>query len=384
MVDLEGKGFGTRAVHGAGPPDPVTGAVVPADLAGHDVPAGGGRASRWPTSTPAAATPPAPRSRPTSPCSRARRTGSRSPRAWPRRTRCCACVGAGDHVLLPDDAYGGTIRLAVQVHAPAGLAVDTVDLTDLDAVAAAWQPGTRMVWVETPSNPWLRIVDIEAISELAHERGAIVVVDNTFATPALQQPARARRRRRRPLLHQVPRRPQRRGRRLRRHATTTSWPSASGSSRTPPARCPGPLDCYLVHRGARTLQLRMERHSESAAAVAELPGRPPGRRRGAVPGPARPPRPRRRRPPDVGLRRDGVDPARRRRGRRPRGVPAHRAVHARREPRRGREPHRAPRPHDPRVGGRHDQRGPGRPRAPRRRHRGRRRPPRRPPARPLG
>src|SRR4029079_10341396 len=97
-------------------------------------------------------------------------------------------LAPGDHVLLPDDAYGGTIRLALQVHAPAGLVVDTIDLTDLRAVRAAWTPTTRMVWIETPSNPWLRIVDIEGIAAIAHQADALVVVDNTFATPALQRP----------------------------------------------------------------------------------------------------------------------------------------------------------------------------------------------------
>src|SRR3546814_20781454 len=74
----------------------------------------------------------------------------------------------GQTSLLPDDAYGGTMRLARRVHGPAGLEIDAVDLTDLAAVEAAWRPETRMVWLETPSNPWLRIVDIEAISALAH------------------------------------------------------------------------------------------------------------------------------------------------------------------------------------------------------------------------
>src|SRR3546814_15758247 len=80
------------------------------------------------------------------------------------------------------------MRLALRVHGPAGLEIDAVDLTDLAAVEAAWRPETRMVWLETPSNPWLRIVDIEDISALAHSREAVVVVDKTFATPDLQQP----------------------------------------------------------------------------------------------------------------------------------------------------------------------------------------------------
>ena len=97
-------------------------------------------------------------------------------------------LGPGDHLLLPNDTYGGTFRLATKVHAPAGLAVDAVDLTDLDALRAAWQPQTRMVWIETPTNPLLRTIDIAAVASIAHDRDALVVVDNTFATPWLQQP----------------------------------------------------------------------------------------------------------------------------------------------------------------------------------------------------
>jgi cystathionine gamma-synthase len=171
-------------------------------------------------------------------------------------------------VLLPDDAYGGTIRLARQVHAPAGLAVDTVDLTDLAAVRAAWTPATQMVWIETPSNPWLRIVDIEAVAGIAHEAGALVVVDNTFATPALQRPLAL-------------------GADIVVHSATKYLGGHSdvvggfvatddderaeriGFLQNAAGAVPGPLDCYLVHRGARTLQLRMARHSESAQRIAE-------------------------------------------------------------------------------------------------------------------
>ncbi|HEY1737937.1 MAG TPA: aminotransferase class V-fold PLP-dependent enzyme, partial [Acidimicrobiia bacterium] len=95
---------------------------------------------------------------------------------------------AGDHVLMGDDAYGGTFRLISKVHAPAGLAWSACDLTDLGAVEQAWRDTTRMVWIETPTNPLLTIVDIAAIAALAHDRGALVVVDNTFATPYLQLP----------------------------------------------------------------------------------------------------------------------------------------------------------------------------------------------------
>jgi cystathionine gamma-synthase len=94
----------------------------------------------------------------------------------------------GDHVIIPADAYGGTYRLVSSVYGPAGIDWTAADLTDADALAAAWRDDTRMVWIETPTNPLLTVVDIAAVVELAHARSTIVVVDNTFATPYLQQP----------------------------------------------------------------------------------------------------------------------------------------------------------------------------------------------------
>ncbi len=268
MVELAGKGFGTRAVHGAGAPDRGTGAVVPAiSLAStfaQDA-VGSPRAFEYSRS-----------GNPTRAALEAHLAvleGAAHGFAFASGLaaedallRLCA---PGDHVLLPSDAYGGTIRLALRVHAPAGLLVDMVDLTDLDAVEAAWRPETRLVWVETPSNPWLRIVDIAAVSALAHERGAIVVVDNTFATPALQQPISL-------------------GADVVVHSTTKYLGGHSdvvggfaatddealaeriGFLQNAAGAVPSPFDCYLVHRGAKTLQLRMARHSASALAVAEM------------------------------------------------------------------------------------------------------------------
>ena len=94
----------------------------------------------------------------------------------------------GDRILMGNDAYGGTFRLISKVWEPLGFPWSAVDLTDLDGLAASWPSDTRMVWLETPTNPLLTCVDIEAIATLAHDRGALVVVDNTFATPYLQRP----------------------------------------------------------------------------------------------------------------------------------------------------------------------------------------------------
>ncbi|CAA9245999.1 MAG: Cystathionine gamma-lyase [uncultured Acidimicrobiales bacterium] len=178
-------------------------------------------------------------------------------------------LAPGDHVLLPDDAYGGTIRLALRVHAPAGLAVETVDLTDLGALRAALRPTTRLVWVETPTNPLMRIVDIEGVAGAVAGAEVLVAVDNTFATPALQQPLSL-------------------GADLAVHSTTKYLGGHSdvvggfvatrneavatrlAFLQNAVGAVPGPMDCFLVQRGAKTLAVRMERHCANAAAVVEL------------------------------------------------------------------------------------------------------------------
>src|SRR5690606_36548527 len=99
-----------------------------------------------------------------------------------------AVVSPGDHVLVPNDVYGGTHRLVRTVHGKAGVAHSTVDTADPDAVRAAVRPESKVLWVETPSNPLMKISDIPALAQLAHEHGLLLVVDNTFASPALQRP----------------------------------------------------------------------------------------------------------------------------------------------------------------------------------------------------
>jgi cystathionine gamma-synthase len=175
----------------------------------------------------------------------------------------------GDHVIIPDDAYGGTFRLVSRVHEPGGVAWSAVDLTDLDAVEDAWRDETRAVWVETPTNPLLTIVDIDAIARVAHARDAIVIVDNTFATPYLQQPLAL-------------------GADAVVHSTTKylgghsdvvgGFVAVNDESAADELRflqnamgaVPAPFDCYLVLRGVKTLALRMERHCENAHVVAEM------------------------------------------------------------------------------------------------------------------
>jgi cystathionine gamma-synthase len=267
-MDLDGKGFATRCVHGAGGPDPRTGAVVPpislASTFAQDA-VGEPRGYEYARSA-----------NPTRDALEAHLAalegaehGFAFASGLAAEDALLRLAGPGDHVVLPDDAYGGTVRLALQVHEPAGLAVTLADLTDVDSAAAAWRPETRLVWIETPSNPLLRIVDIAAIAELAHSRGALVVVDNTFATPALQLPlalgADA-------VVHSTTKY-------LGGHSDVVGGFVATsngdiarriGFLQNAVGAVPGPLDCYLVHRGARTLALRMARHCESAAAVAEM------------------------------------------------------------------------------------------------------------------
>jgi cystathionine gamma-synthase len=175
----------------------------------------------------------------------------------------------GDHLVIPHDAYGGTFRLIDKVWGPLGIAHSSVHLGDADAVAASWRPETRMAWIETPSNPTLAIVDIAAISAFAHARDALVIVDNTFATPYLQQPLTL-------------------GADVVVHSTTKYLGGHSdvvgGFAATNDASLaermaffqnaaggvPGPLDCYLVLRGAKTLAVRMDRHCDNAARIVDL------------------------------------------------------------------------------------------------------------------
>ncbi|TMK82913.1 MAG: cystathionine gamma-synthase [Actinobacteria bacterium] len=181
----------------------------------------------------------------------------------------------GDHVIVPDDVYGGTYRLVSRVLAPAmGIEFDTVDLTDLDAVEKAIREETRVVWVESPTNPLLKIVDIAAVADLAHEAGAWCVVDNTFASPYLQQPVKL-------------------GADAVVHSSTKYLGGHSdvvgGAVVTTAAEMqerlaflqnaagavPGPQDVFLVLRGLKTLAVRMDAHCRNAGIVAEfLSGHP--------------------------------------------------------------------------------------------------------------
>ena len=177
-----------------------------------------------------------------------------------------AVAAAGDHIVIPDDLYGGTYRLVDKVLNRWGLRYTMVDQTDLAALEAAITDATRLIWVETPTNPALNVVDVEAV--VARKRNALVAVDNTFATPVHQRPLEI-------------------GADAVVHSTTKyigGHSDAVGGAvivREPALHeavrfvqnsvgaVPGPLDCFLVHRGIRTLHLRMRAHGENARAVSE-------------------------------------------------------------------------------------------------------------------
>ena len=173
----------------------------------------------------------------------------------------------GDHVVLADDVYGGTYRLITKVLGPWGLACDTADLTDPASIAAAVGPRTRFVWVETPSNPMLKIVDLAAVVEIADAAGARVVVDNTFATPALQRPLALGCD---VVVHSVTKY-------LGGHSDLIGGALVTSDDDlieqlaflvNAVGAVPGPMDCYLALRGLKTLAVRMRAHCEGAAAVA--------------------------------------------------------------------------------------------------------------------
>jgi cystathionine beta-lyase/cystathionine gamma-synthase len=181
---------------------------------------------------------------------------------------------SGDHVVAGDDVYGGTHRLFRRVYEDYDLAFSFVDTTDHDAVEAAMRPETELLWVETPTNPLVRINDIAALAELAHAHDAICAVDNTFATPYLQ----------RPLEHGADVVSHSLTKYLGGHsdviggALVTDDPELDerfGFSQNSVGATPGPFEAFLVLRGTKTLPVRMDRHCENARALADwLDGHP--------------------------------------------------------------------------------------------------------------
>ena len=181
-------------------------------------------------------------------------------------------LSAGDHVVVTDDLYGGTYRLFSRVLERYGFEFTYVDMSDLDAVRAAIKPNTKLFWLETPTNPLLKLIDIKGVVALrvAHAAHATVVVDNTFASPYFQQPLDSGHRCRRALDDEVYRRPFRRRRRRCDHARQSTSHDVIKFHQNAVGGVPGPHDAWLTMRGAKTLALRMRQHAENAQAVAEF------------------------------------------------------------------------------------------------------------------
>ncbi|MDH4170947.1 MAG: cystathionine gamma-synthase [Acidimicrobiia bacterium] len=268
FLDSQRYGFETRAIRAGQPHDPTTGAVVtPISMATTFAQEGVGRHRGYEYG----------------------RTGNPTRRAL---EECLASLeGAdhglafasgmsatdtilrrlrpGDHLVLGDDAYGGTFRLISKVIAPMGIEWTAVDLTDLASLEAAVRPTTRIVWMETPTNPLLTVFDIEAISRIVRRSEALLVVDNTFATPYLQQPLRH-------------------GAHVVVHSTTKYIGGHSdvvggfvavdddelaadlAFLQNGVGAVPSPFDCYLTLRGLKTLGVRLDRQCANAEAVVEL------------------------------------------------------------------------------------------------------------------
>jgi cystathionine gamma-synthase len=263
-----GWGFDTRAVHAGQPPDPVTGAVVtPISLSttfaqdgvgGHK----GFEYSRSGNPTRAALE--------TCIASlESARHGLAFASGLAAEDNVLRLVPPGGRVVLGNDAYGGTFRLIARVWGPLGMQWTAIDLTDIDALARDWPPDTAMLWLETPTNPLLTCVDIEAVAAVAHEHGALVVVDNTFATPYLQQPIT---RGADIVVHSVTKY-------LGGHSDVVGGFVAVDDdaladrlrfTQNAAGAVPAPFDCYLVLRGVKTLAVRMDRHCDNARAVVEL------------------------------------------------------------------------------------------------------------------
>ena len=175
----------------------------------------------------------------------------------------------GDHIVATDDLYGGTYRLLEEVFEPLNIHTSFVDMSDLDAVDEAITDATQLLWIETPTNPLMRVVDMEALSELGHAHNVTVAVDNTFATPYLQQP----------LDH---------GADMVLHSATKylgghsdlilgavctnsdEWAEKLRFQIKSTGAAPGPMDCFLTLRGTKTLHLRMEQHCDSARRLAQM------------------------------------------------------------------------------------------------------------------
>ena len=262
------RGFETRAIHAGQDPDPFTGAVVPPiSISTTFAQQGVGRHHGWEYSRSANPT------RAALELCIASLEGARHGFAFASGLAAEDAVlrqlPPGSGIVLGGDAYGGTFRLIDKVYGASGHPWVAVDLTDPARLARDWPDGTRVVWAETPTNPAMAIVDIAAVAEVAHDHDALLVVDNTFATPYLQQPLAL-------------------GADVVVHSSTKYLGGHSdvvggavavndddlavqlGFTQNAVGSVPSPIDCYLVQRGLKTLAVRMDRHCDNAREVVDL------------------------------------------------------------------------------------------------------------------
>ncbi len=268
---VQKSGFETRAIHAGYDPDPMTGAVIPPIYAtstykqdGVGGMRGGYEYSRSanPTRTALEGNLAA--------LEEGERGFAFASGLAAEHTLLKALCRPGDHVVVPNDAYGGTYRLFAKVEEPWGLQHTSAPVSDVDAIAAAVRPGeTKLVWLETPTNPKLNIGDIEAVAAVAHDAGALLVVDNTFASPYLQQPLTL-------------------GADVVVHSTTKYCGGHSdvvggalvvkdlevadriAFHQNSIGAVAGPFDAWLTLRGLKTLGVRMDRHCDNAEQVVEF------------------------------------------------------------------------------------------------------------------
>ncbi|MEX2238061.1 MAG: cystathionine gamma-synthase [Dehalococcoidia bacterium] len=276
------QGFSTRAIHAGQPPDPTTGAIMtpvyltstfvqesPAVHKGYEYSRSGN-----PTRTALES------------CIASLENGRHGlafASGLAAEDAVVKLLRSGDHVVAGNDLYGGTFRLIRQVYEQFGVGLTVVDTSDSRALRDAIRPNTRLVWLESPSNPLLKITDLAEASRIAHEHNAIVVVDNTFATPYLQRPLEL-------------------GADIVVHSTTKYMGGHSdviGGAlvvndpdlaqrlaflQNAAGGVPGPLDCFLVLRGLKTLAVRMDRHCDNAEKIAAHLSRHPDIRQVFYPG----------------------------------------------------------------------------------------------------
>eukprot|EP01114_Cavostelium_apophysatum_P017627 TRINITY_DN528_c0_g2_i1.p1 TRINITY_DN528_c0_g2~~TRINITY_DN528_c0_g2_i1.p1 ORF type:complete len:433 (-),score=107.77 TRINITY_DN528_c0_g2_i1:35-1219(-) len=264
-----GKGFGTLAIHAGQPADPQTGAVmIPISLSTtfHQASPGVNKGYEYSRS-----------GNPTRAAYEeliAQLEGGRFGLAFASGSATTATVIAmftsGDHIITVDDVYGGTNRYFNKVSTPhAHLQFSFVDLTKEGALEAAWTDKTKAVWIETPTNPTLKVVDIERAAEIAHKRGAIVIVDNTFMTPYFQRPLSLGAD---IVVHSVTKY-------INGHSDVVGGAAVTSNEelykklkflQNAIGAIPSPFDSFLVLRGAKTLHIRMREHEKNAIAIARF------------------------------------------------------------------------------------------------------------------